>query len=454
MSGPSTPIRERDTEWTQALARQELAAAVIIALHQLLAAAGLDSGEVGRRAEDCIRAIRGCVVETDAPLRILFAPAAVLVQGRPLRAPRWVHEFASELGTWLAGFGAAEITIDGPVQRSDVMALLQAARHPLQSPEPPTAGALRWRGVADQALVRGIEMQDVEPPQDAIRAYATAVILNRRLLQATSREASLVESRSREICLILASIPLGASRVLLNVRARRLGCASREERSVWTALLASSMMQRLTDVRTEWLRVALVALLYDLAGEGNTLAAASRKGPDVAYRSALRLQSLLRTDPSSVAMSVVMFEAQWLSVGNDQGPLNKLRHPPSMQARVVRTARLMAERSAAAHLSDAGAIPLAFALEAEAKNDEDRTAAVIARSVLRREVRVSRRPPMDSIPPPSSRPSSGLFSAHRDSIPPSSHSSPEQVPEAEPAPQFSEDTVSGIVDDLLDKEEP
>lgn len=351
-------LRPVATEDDRKRAVRDLAAEVVQALYRAIKVAqmhALDNEAVRRQLLATAEAIRTYSLTTGRHVGILFARGAVFFGGQPLRATRGTYEAAIELGEMLARCGGAELGVSGNLTpdelRAFVVAVVTVLRDPSARFSDFSLRNVRLRQVAEAALLRGIDVEDLDEEARIVRTYAAAVVVLRRFYEALGKGQQALPRRIKRIAQSLVDLSVGDTPAFLGVTHVQ-NAHDAAGRAVNSAILAVAMGRQLTGERAVLTRIALAAMMLDAGrpramrhqmGEGDDAPMAASLTED-AERSlpagtAAVLTTLSRASDAAMARTVVTYEALWLPRAARLGPVYAALRPASLEARIVAMAR-------------------------------------------------------------------------------------------------------------------
>jgi hypothetical protein len=317
----------------------------------------LDNDAVTRAIELTMASIRA-FADSNEGLSMLFARDTVIVNGRLLQAPPAVYELAMEFGGFLVGAGINSFHIDGDAEESDLRALLWFFRERLHSNEdeqdtefrrsgsyrivPDNKGAIsphvRLRAIKDHLLL-GLEDPRLSTFERVLLTYALAIRVIRQLLVDSAGGTVAIPPFFKRVSRQLALADYGSRPALLDVLLAPSRSDDRARHAVNSAIVAAAMVRRLVRDDVILSRVAFEAMLLDFGfGEQATVGLADeRTRPMFAAALAQIRTGELRGD--AVERTLVAFEATSLLGGNAPTQVYFGAHAPSLDARIVATAR-------------------------------------------------------------------------------------------------------------------
>jgi len=297
-----------------------------------------------RRTCDTIMATRG------APLHVLLAPSAPLVDGACLLAPRWVHELSQDLRERLADTGISELFIHGEPDDSDLDELAEACRE-ADGDARRSDGMLRWGPVEPIALVRGVEAEPLSPEEHAFQAISTAAASWSRVERLLRGGAPGAALRLRRLSGMIAGIPLQPATSLLRAPSIRTRLAYSRERAALRALLAAVLLHRVGAEALHIVETVMAALAIECLSEPRD----QDTPPPHPSAIARALAALALPGDDSVLRAAIAFEASWLA-RPDLGPLHAGAEPPCVHAAIVHAAWRCMRDPAEDHVTGVNAI--------------------------------------------------------------------------------------------------
>jgi HD-GYP domain-containing protein (c-di-GMP phosphodiesterase class II) len=310
----------------------------------------LDNMAVLQALDQTVVALRGFSAHASEPLSLLFMRGTIFVGGDLLKASRTEYEAALELARLVEGIGMNEIRIDPGAARSDLEALLellrtkrgQPASESLLRPSP----HVRLRRVAAAAL--GADDEELSPEEQIFRTYASAIVVMRGLFDNVAQGRYELPHQAKRLAQRLVALSEGDTPAFLGVTAMRSANHDAAGRAVNTSILAVAMGRQLTEDNAVLSRLAMAALLHDVAeayvagsgrGDGALAWALSEQDEKrLPAATALVLTALGHLRPASIVRATVAYEAQWLRRPALFGPLYRGTRPVSAMSRLVATA--------------------------------------------------------------------------------------------------------------------
>ncbi|WP_437578443.1 DnaJ domain-containing protein [Sorangium sp. So ce887] len=337
---------------------RDLAASVVQALFRLVKLSTLhaiDNQAMVRQVEETVSLIQDFGQRSGHNVSILFTRGSVFVSGQLLKANRAVYEGALELGDVLSRCGYSEIGVAKDVRASDLYALASALAEALRSGKPALADRpaprVRLRAV-DEAVLRREVAADREGDETSaiVRTYATAIVILRRFYDDLRHGRYTLRQGVKRITQRLVDLSANETPAFLGVTALRNQNHDDAGRAVNTAILSLAMARQITGDVVLLQRLSMAALLFDIARPRLTGAAASGAGglvpqlseqqeADVPAGTAVVLTALGLVNEPSVMRTVVAYEAHWVRRQAALGPVYRGLRQPTLQARILATAR-------------------------------------------------------------------------------------------------------------------
>ena len=385
-------ITENAGENVRRVQARDLAATVMQSIFRLVKQSTLhsiDNQAVVRQVEETTQTINDYGQRTDTNVSVLFAYGSIFVGGQLLKASRQVYEGAIELGEILKKFGFSEIAIAKNVSPQDLFAFVSAIGEAqragraqnLERPSP----RIRMRAVAESALKRGATVEHLDENQAVVRAYASAIVIMRRFFEGLKKGRYDLPQRVKRISQSLVDLSSGETPAFLGVTAARNANHDEAGKAVNTAILAVSIARQITDDILVLVRIAMSALLYDVA-RARLSGVAGPNAPAIVPRlsdaqelevpaaTAAVLTALGRVNEPSVMRSVIAYEAHWFSRQKQLGPLYRGMRQVTLQARIISIARKFNDLLTPAPGNEAlGADEAVSQLESEAADQTDAT---------------------------------------------------------------------------------
>ncbi|AUX20394.1 hypothetical protein SOCEGT47_008630 [Sorangium cellulosum] len=372
---------------------RDLAASVVQALFRLVKLSTLhaiDNQAMVRQVEETVALVQDFGQRSGHNVSILFARGAVFVSGQLLKANRAVYEGAQELGDIVGRCGYSEIGVAKDVRASDLYAFASALAEALRSGKPALADRpaprIRLRAVDEAVLLRETAGdRDGDEAAAIVRAYATAIVILRRFYEDLRRGRYALRQGVKRITQRLVDLSANETPAFLGVTALRNQNHDDAGRAVNTAILSLAMARQITGDVVLLQRLSMAALLFDIArprltgvargGEGGLVPQLSeQQEADIPAGTAVVLTALGLVNEPSVMRTVVAYEAHWVRRQATLGPVYRGLRPPTLQARILATARAFNDLLTAAP----GEAPLSAdeaiaRLEQEAADPADRT---------------------------------------------------------------------------------
>ncbi|WP_437781860.1 DnaJ domain-containing protein [Sorangium sp. So ce1097] len=337
---------------------RDLAASVVQALFRLVKLSTLhaiDNQAMVRQVEETVSLVQDFGQRSGHNVSILFARGSVFVSGQLLKANRAVYEGALELGDILGRCGYSEVGVAKDVRASDLYALASALAEALRSSRPALvdrpAPRVRLRAV-DEAVLRREVAIDREGDEAAaiVRTYATTIVLLRRFYDDLRQGRYVLRQGVKRITQRLVDLSANETPAFLGVTALRNQNHDDAGRAVNTAILSLAMARQITSDVVLLQRLSMAALLFDIARPRLTGAARGGAGglvpqlseqqdADVPAGTAVVLTALGLVNEPSVMRTVVAYEAHWVRRQPALGPVYQGLRQPTLQARILATAR-------------------------------------------------------------------------------------------------------------------
>ncbi|WP_437591033.1 DnaJ domain-containing protein [Sorangium sp. So ce1000] len=375
---------------------RDLAASVVQALFRLVKLSTLhaiDNQAMVRQVEETVSLVQDFGQRSGHNVSILFTRGSVFVSGQLLKANRAVYEGALELGDILSRCGYSEIGVAKDVRASDLYALAAALAEALRSGRPALADRpaprIRLRAVDEAVLRREVAIdREGDETSAIVRTYATAIVIIRRFYDDLRHGRYTLRQGVKRITQRLVDLSANETPAFLGVTALRNQNHDDAGRAVNTAILSLAMARQITSDVVLLQRLSMAALLFDIARPRLTGAVTSGSGglvpqlseqqeADVPAGTAVVLTALGLVNEPSVMRTVVAYEAHWVRRQPTLGPVYRGLRQPTLQARILATARAFNDLLTAAP----GQAPLS-ADEAIAKLEQE-AADPADRAVLR-----------------------------------------------------------------------
>ncbi|WP_437757274.1 DnaJ domain-containing protein [Sorangium sp. So ce1389] len=372
---------------------RDLAASVVQALFRLVKLSTLhsiDNQAMVRQVEETVSLIQDFGQRSGHNVSILFTRGSVFVSGQLLKANRAVYEGALELGDILSRCGYSEIGVAKDVRASDLYALASALAEALRSSKPALvdrpAPRVRLRAVDEAVLRREVAIdREVDEAAAIVRTYATAIVIIRRFYDDLRQGRYTLRQGVKRITQRLVDLSANETPAFLGVTALRNQNHDDAGRAVNTAILSLAMARQITGDVVLLQRLSMAALLFDIArprltgvakggSSGLVPQLSEQQDADVPAGTAAVLTALGLVNEPSVMRTVVAYEAHWVRRQAALGPVYRGLRQPTLQARILATARAFNDLLTAAP----GEAPLSAdeaiaKLEQEAADPADRT---------------------------------------------------------------------------------
>ena len=338
---------------------RDLGAGVVVSIYRLAKLAqmhDLSNQAFVRQLEQTTQSIHDYCLRAGSNLNILCAQKAVFVAGQLLKGSRTVYEQAIELGEILEWCGGSELVVMRDITQEEMLAFAEAIsqatrneRGRFRSPSP----KIRIRQVDDNARLRGLEIESLNPEQRIVRTYASAVVIMRRFFEDLHASRYVLPPRIKRIAQSLVDLSEAATAAFLGVTEARNANHDDAGKAVNTAILAVAMARELNEERVTLAQIAMAAMMHDV---GRPRAAAVGAVPGMpqmpgvmslseeqedrlAGGTAAVLTALGRVNEPSITRTVVAFEALWLRRQQWIGPVYRGARAPTLHAKIVTVAR-------------------------------------------------------------------------------------------------------------------
>jgi tetratricopeptide (TPR) repeat protein len=349
-------LTENAGEHVRRAQARELAANVVQAVFRLVKHSTLhaiDNQAVVRQVEETVQIINDYGQRTGQNVSILFAHGSIFVGGQLLKANRGIYEGAMELGEVLQRFGLAELAIARDVGAQDLYQFVTAIgdaqrgqRGQLERPSP----RVRLRAVSPAALKRGLTVEQLDPTAAIVRTYASAIVIMRRFYEDLLKGHYDLPQRVKRVAQSLVDLSTGETSAFLGVTAARNANHDDAGKAVNAAILAVSIARQMTDDVVSLVRIAMAALLYDIARPRLTGIVGSQRvlliprlseqqETEVPAATAVVLTALGHVNEPSVMRTVIAYESHWVARAARLGPLYGGLRQATLQARIVAIAR-------------------------------------------------------------------------------------------------------------------
>lgn len=288
---------------------------------------------------------------------ITYVEDTIFVCGQLLRASRSIYESAMDVGKMLRTCNVSEVSFTGEVTEQDIIDLCQAFA--ISSRDPARRGHLLGQKLNNLA-VRAIDTSlqgkqedesDLPPMEQALRAYASALVVMRQFFEKMSKGKTVLPHRVKRVSQRLVALAESDEQSLLTVTT--LANAHRDEagRAVQTAILTIAAARRLTSDRVVLSQVAMAALMADVGRvriAGATGAERFVQLSDDAERVVPALTSALCIATGGVNVqnalrTVTSYEATFLERQALLGPLYKRQMSAMIQSKLLHVVRALFE---------------------------------------------------------------------------------------------------------------
>ncbi len=286
------------------------------------------------------------------------------------------------------------------VKSQDFYAFVSAMADALRNPRPPRverpSPRIRLRGLSASALGREVAVERADSREDPraviARTYASAIVIMRRFLEAMRKGRYELPQRVKRVAQRLVDLSAGETPAFLGVTSVRNQNHDDAGRAANTAILAVAMARQVDEEPIVQL-VARAAMARRSSRTARAPASPGIVGGRPRRRSSRSSRSFKTTrcprarpwSPSSAASAgvngkpstvrtVLTSEAHWVRREKRLGPLYRGLRTPTLQARIVATARAFNDRVT----PNTGETPVAAdeaieSLEREANDNVDRT---------------------------------------------------------------------------------
>lgn len=286
-----------------------------------------------------------------------FGHAGIYVNGRLLRAQRAAYDECLAIGQLLDRCGIAEVVIAKDVFPSDLRTFAMLVADFNRCPEPVVperiTPRIRLRPVNDAARRHEVAGEQHENAEDAIvQTYASAIVLMRRFFESVYGGNQRLPHGFKRIAQRLVDLSDGGNPAFLGVTAARNANHDDAGRAVNTAILSLTMARQITGDSLLLQKLAMAALLYDIAkplllgltnrDEGHPSLLPSmteEQDADMPAGTAAMLTALGRLSDESITRSVIAFEAHWIKRQATLGPVYKGMRQAALLSRIVAMAR-------------------------------------------------------------------------------------------------------------------
>ncbi|HSO36606.1 MAG TPA: hypothetical protein VLT33_28970, partial [Labilithrix sp.] len=373
---------------------RDLGAGVVIAIYRLAKLAqvhDLTNQAFIRQLEQTHQIIGDYCLRSGSNVSVLFAHKAVFVAGQLLKGSRFTYDAASELGELFERIGGSELSIQRDLTREELLAFSeQISRVYRGLPFVPPTPKIRLRPVADNARLRGLELETLSDEQRIVRMYASAVVIMRRFYEDLQASRYILPRRIKRIAQSLVDLGGGSNPSFLGVTEVRNANFDEAGRAVNTAILAVSMAREVTQDRAILSQIAMAAMMHDVA-RPRAMALSQAAGPAMpgmagpttlsedqedrlAAGSAAVLTALGRLNEPSITRTVLAFEALWIRRQTWLGPVYWGARAATLHAKLISVSRRYNDLLT----PEPGLIPptpdyAVAALSEELKDPQDRT---------------------------------------------------------------------------------
>lgn len=317
---------------------------------------GSPAGALDALIEETAQVMREHARVTGQGAAVHFGHSGIYVSGRLLRACRSVYDECLAIGQVLDRCGIAEIAVAKDVFPADLRTFATLIADFNRCPEPVVperiTPRIRLRPVNDAARRHEIAGEQHENAEDAVvQTYASAIVLMRRFFESLQRGDFNLPQGFKRIAQRLVDLSDGGNPAFLGVTAARNANHDDAGRAVNTAILSLAMARQISADIFLLERLAMAALLYDIAKPRLTGAMNREEGhsilpsltedqdADMPAGTAVMLTALGRLNEESTVRSVIAFEAHWLKRQSVLGPLYKGLRQPALLSRIVAVAR-------------------------------------------------------------------------------------------------------------------
>lgn len=340
---------------------RDLGGGVVVAIYRLVKLAQMhDLGNQAflRQLEQTHQMIGEYCLRSGSNVSVLFADKATFVAGQLLKGNRGAYESAAELGALLERMGGSELHIARDITREELHQFAEGVSMMHRSGNPSAARlprSMQLRKVADNARLRGIDLEDLTSDQRIVRAYASAVVIMRRFFEDLSASKYVLPRRIKRIAQSLVDLSDASTASFLGVTEVRNANFDEAGRAVNTAILAVSIARETTSNRTALSQIAMAAMMHDVARPRALALAGAQGGPmpgmagpstlsedqedRLAAGAAAVLTALGRVNEPSITRTVLAFESLWLRRRTWLGPVYWGARAPTLHATIIAVAR-------------------------------------------------------------------------------------------------------------------
>ncbi len=354
LPGVTAPAPRTAEELQQRDSARELGAGLVLAIYRLAKVAtlhSLDNMAVHQAIDQALETIRLFQARTGARMSMLFAKSTVFIAGQLMKGSRADYESALELGQMIKRFGYSEIVLRPEVSAGDLREFLSVFMEALRGGDSSAlrrpAPSIRLRRVNPAVLNE--DEGALSEEERVVRAYASAIVVMRRVFENLSVGRYELPHEAKRIAQKLVRLSEGDTPAFLGVTAMRNQNQDAAGRAVNTSILAVSMARQLTDEIAVLAKIAMAALLFDVAKpyvldlpppeDDRPLIVPRLLEEDLARlpaATALVLTTLGQLHHASQIRSVIAYEAHWQRAG--LGPLYGGARTASVAARIVSSA--------------------------------------------------------------------------------------------------------------------
>lgn len=319
----------------------------------------LDNDAVAATLQSSYAILRSFQQTVGDKLTFTFVDDTVFVCGELLKAQRGVYETAIELGKIVRRVGAVEIAFEPEFGENDMLAFAgpfvlascnHSRRDALLTAQIPNIRVRKF----DPELEAKESAEDRTIRDQILMLYANALVALRGYFDRIALGSSPAPQKLKRVAQRIVSLSETGDPALLGMTT--LANAHRDDagRGLQSAILAVAIARGITRDRVALSRIAMAALMADsgrarqvgIEGRDRLVALPRAQEMRVPETTGAMCISSGGVNESSAARAVVAFEATWLERESLLGPVYGDKLAPTLQARVVRTARALLDRLA------------------------------------------------------------------------------------------------------------
>jgi hypothetical protein len=227
-----------------------------------------DNAALRDAANRCAALLASFAAEIGGPISLSFLGDTVFICGQLLRAPRAVYESAAELGVLLGKVGVSELTFEPGLDSGrvllfagEIVAAIRNSDNRLVTLQLQTSG-VEARSI-DVDLLQRRAGEDLTPPEQILRLYATALVALRQFYEDIAAHGTATPNRLKRLAQKFVMLAEHEDPAMLGMTTMAKAHRDDAGRAVQTAILALAMSRQVTKDRLVLVQIVLAALLLD-----------------------------------------------------------------------------------------------------------------------------------------------------------------------------------------------